>query len=145
MSTIGSILVDSAAWYALADKSDALHREATAFLKTHLRENAWLTTHPIVMETWALINRRLGRTAAMTFWERLRSGGVALMPLDAADWEAAWRIALAFPDQDFSLVDCTTFAIMERLGIMQVFTFDDHFLVYRYGARRQQAFIRLPW
>lgn len=144
MSTTGSILVDSAAWYALADKSDALHHEATAFLKTHLRESAWLTTHPIMMETWALINRRLGRAAAMTFWERLRSGGVEVVPLEAADWEAAWRIAIAFPDQDFSVVDCTSFAIMERLGLTHVFTFDDHFLVYRYGARRQQALICLP-
>jgi predicted nucleic acid-binding protein len=33
---------------------------------------------------------------------------------------------------------------MERLGIDEAFAFDSHFLVYRFGPRRQRAIRRLP-
>jgi predicted nucleic acid-binding protein len=54
--------------------------------------------------------------------------------------DRAWAIGQAFPDQDFSLVDRTSFAVMERLGITRVASFDDHFAVYRFGPRRDRAF-----
>jgi len=57
-----------------------------------------------------------------------------------ADMEAAWAIGEAFPDQDFSLVDRTSFAVIERLGITRVASFDSHFAVYRYGRSRERAF-----
>lgn len=57
-----------------------------------------------------------------------------------ADIEAAWRIGEAFPDQTFSIVDRTSFAVMERLGITRVASFDDDFAIYRYGRKRDKAF-----
>ena len=45
-----------------------------------------------------------------------------------------------FPDQKFSLVDRTSFVIMERLGISRVASFDNDFVVYRYGVNRDRAF-----
>lgn len=45
-----------------------------------------------------------------------------------------------FPDQDFSLVNRTSFAAMERLGIERVASLDEDFLVFRYGARKEKAF-----
>jgi len=57
-----------------------------------------------------------------------------------ADLEAAWSIGAAFPDQDFSIVDRTCFAVMERLGLTRVASLDDHFAIYRYGRNRDRAF-----
>jgi hypothetical protein len=57
-----------------------------------------------------------------------------------SDLDAAWRIGEAFPDQDFSIVDRTSFAVMERLGVTVVASFDDDFSIYRFGPRRQHAF-----
>jgi predicted nucleic acid-binding protein len=58
----------------------------------------------------------------------------------AADLEVAWSIGDAFPDQDFSLVDRTSFAVMQRLGLRRVASFDRDFAVYRFGRDRRQAF-----
>jgi uncharacterized protein len=57
-----------------------------------------------------------------------------------SDLDAAWRIGEVFPDQDFSMVDRTSFAAMERLGMTRVATFDERFSIYRYGSRRERAF-----
>jgi predicted nucleic acid-binding protein len=58
----------------------------------------------------------------------------------AADMEAAWTIGDNFPDQEFSIVDKTSFAVMERLGITRVASLDKDFAIYRYGPRRERAF-----
>jgi uncharacterized protein len=57
-----------------------------------------------------------------------------------ADWSIAAAIARRFADQTFSLIDRTSFAAMERLAISQAVSFDDDFVVYRYGPDRTSAF-----
>ena len=52
----------------------------------------------------------------------------------------AWEIGERFPDQNFSIVDRTSFAVMERLKIATAASFDAHFAVYRYGHARDKAF-----
>jgi uncharacterized protein len=47
---------------------------------------------------------------------------------------------LAFRDQKFSIVDRTSFAVMHRLGLHRVASFDDDFAIYRYGRSRDRAF-----
>ena len=57
-----------------------------------------------------------------------------------ADLHTAWAVGQAFPDQDFSLVDRTSFSVMERLGVHRAASFDNDFAVYRFGPRRSRAF-----
>lgn len=139
-----SMLVDTGAWYALADASDRHHDAARQFYAESAGDESVVTTDLIVAETWALMSSHLGRAAALTFWEALRETRTPILTVDVVDVEAAWRIAQAFLDQTFSFVDCTTFAMMERLGIHEAFAFDAHFLVYRFGPRRHRSFRRLP-
>jgi len=61
-------------------------------------------------------------------------------PVGAADLEAAWQIGASYRDQDFSIVDRTSFAVMRRLGIERAASFDDHFAVFRFGPNRRRAF-----
>lgn len=138
------IMVDTGAWYAVCDASDINHQRAKAFYEKVAAVIPLITTDAILVETWTLLAARLGRSAAITFWETLRVAGVPVATLEETDIEAAWQIICAFPDQTFSFTDATTFAVMERLGIERVFTFDHHFLIYRYGAGRKKAFICEP-
>jgi predicted nucleic acid-binding protein len=52
----------------------------------------------------------------------------------------AFRIGEEFPDQDFSIVDRTSFAVMQRLGLRRVATLDEHFAIFRFGRNRSHAF-----
>lgn len=138
------MIVDTGAWYAVADSADRHHEDARRFYLASAPEGRFVTTDLIVAETWTLLGSHMGRAAAVMFWETLRVTRTPILTLEAVDLEAAWHIVHAFADQTFSFVDCTTFALMERLGIDEAFAFDAHFLVYRFGPARQRAFRRFP-
>jgi predicted nucleic acid-binding protein len=99
-----------------------------------------VATDHIVVETWLGLNARVHRWAAEAFWRLIRQGGADVENVTFADLETAWAIGETFPDQDFSIVDRTSFAVMERLGITRAASFDDHFAIYRYGRNRDRAF-----
>ena len=94
----------------------------------------------VLVESWILIRARGGRVAAERFWDAVRGGVAMAETVLPGDLDAAWRIGEAFPDQDFLIVDRTSFAVMERLGITSAASFDDDFSIYRFGPRRQRAF-----
>lgn len=133
-----SLFVDTSAWYAAADSGDRSHARAKDALCGGER---LVTSDHVLIETWFLLRHRLGRGAAERFWDGLRSGAAVMESVSAADLEVAWQISEEFPDQDFSIVDRTSFAVMQRLGIERVATFDDDFAVYRYGRRRNRSFV----
>jgi predicted nucleic acid-binding protein len=100
----------------------------------------YVMTDHVLAETCLLLNSRFGRGIAETFWDGIRRSTVHVEPVTSADLEAAWSIGGAFPDQAFSLVDRTSFAVMERLGIVKAASFDNAFVVFRYGRARDKAF-----
>ena len=132
-----SLFVDTSIWYAAADKSDANNNRAKAALS---RGEPLITSDHVLVETWTLIRHRLGRRAAERFWEGLRSGAAIVESVGAADLDSAWEIGRSYRDQDFSLVDRTSFAVMRRLGIERVASLDDDFAIFRFGPGRRLAF-----
>jgi len=78
--------------------------------------------------------------AAERSWGSPRRGAETIEQTTSADFEAAWSIGERFPDQDFSLVDRTSFAVMERLGISRAISFDSDFAVFWCGPNLRNAF-----
>lgn len=132
-----TLFVDTSLWYAAADSDDVDNGRAKEILSGGER---LVTSDHVLAETWILLRWRVHREAAEAFWSGLRSGGASVEVVGEADLEAAWTIGHDFPDQDFSLVDRTSFAVMGRLGLSRAASFDDDFAVYRFGSRRSQAF-----
>lgn len=137
-----SVFVDSSVWFAAAVAKDTNNDRAKSIL-----QSTWdhVTTDHVLIETWLLLNSRSGRDTAERFWERIQQSGVRIEAVAAADLQAAWAIGLAYPDQAFSIVDRTSFAVMERLGIVQAASFDNDFAVYRFGRARDKAFEMIRW
>jgi len=72
--------------------------------------------------------------------ENLRSGVIRLEWVDQKVEDAAWSLFREKADRRFSLTDCTSFILMDRLGVMDVFTFDRDFRrLEKYNLRPGQA------
>lgn len=132
-----SLFVDTSIWYAAADAADRSNSRAKTVLGSG---EALVTTDHVLVETWALLHHRLQPKAADRFWDGLRNGVAVIEPVGLADLEAAWQIGVSWRDQDFSIVDRTSFAVMARLGIERAASLDDHFAVFRFGPRRRRFF-----
>jgi predicted nucleic acid-binding protein len=132
-----SVFVDTSAWYAAADSSDRGNKRAREILSAG---EPLVTSDHVLSETWTLIRHRIHRDAAERFWEGLRAGAARIECIGPVDLEAAWQMGQLFADQDFSLVDRTSFAVMRRLGIGRVASFDNDFAIFRFGRDRRGAF-----
>lgn len=125
------VFLDSAAYLALTNPHDAHHGEARACW-TELTEGRarTFTTNFVIAETHALFLARLGHSHATAFLRQLGRTTTTLIRVREDDEERARAIIFQYEDKDFSLTDATSFAVMERLGLTDAFTFDRHFAQY---------------
>lgn len=123
------ILVDTSAYYAVKDKDDASHFDALQFIK--INTSPVVTTNLIVIETLNLFKQRLGHHHAVEIGKEMFDPATTnVIKITDGDIITAWRIFQRYDDKGFSFTDCTTFAVMERLKIPDVFAFDEHFRQY---------------
>lgn len=128
------IFVDTWAWYALADIRDQGHIVAQLANEELLDEEyTFVTTNFVLTETITLIRYHIGHTAAVQFWQQIReliaTGLIEYIYIDTMLEEVAWQIFERYHDQNFSFTDCTSFAVMRKAGLIEVFTGDDHFRI----------------
>ena len=135
---MGFSYVDTSAWVSLADDAEASHDRVAAALRD--RQGCLVTSDHVLHETWAVMRIRHGFEPAEQLVGGIRGGIARIEVSGLADLETAAAIGVAFPDQDFSLSDRTSWAIMERLGIHEAVTLDNDFRVYRFGPGRRRAF-----
>ena len=133
------VFVDTSAWFAVGSNADAWHERSDELLDIHA--GRLTTTDHVLVETWSLARVRTNRHAADLLVSNIVEGRLAeVLAATPRDIGAALRIGSEFGDQDFSLVDRTSWAVMERHGIEEAISFDTDFAVYRYGRNRQRAF-----
>ncbi|MDD5472983.1 MAG: PIN domain-containing protein [Candidatus Methanoperedens sp.] len=124
-----SIFVDTSAWYALFDKNDSDHASAVRFKES--LTHSLVTTNYVADEIITLVKVRLGHRITVEIGERLWDESLAtLIQVTSMDEKMAWEIFVKHKDKGFSFTDCTSFAVMERLGINEAFAFDEHFEQY---------------
>ena len=123
------IFVDTGAWYALLDETDSYHARAVKLFQS--LAHPLVTTNYIVDETITLAKNRLGYKVAVKIGQMLWDEDVAaLIRITSSDENNAWKIFTKYRDKGFSFTDCTSFAVMERLGIIEAMAFDEHFNQY---------------
>lgn len=125
--------VDTWAYRAIWDRRDPEHATARAKLETELARGALpVTTNYVLDEAYTGVRLRAGSAASMAFGRGVRAlaaqGAVRLEWIVEAREEAAWRMFERFAGLDrLSFTDCTSFAVMQELGIERVLTKDRHF------------------
>lgn len=121
------VFVDTSAFFAVLDADDRNHDEARRVWQDLLTQGAVLfCSNYVLVEALALVQHRLGIPAVRTFQEDI----VPVLNIEWVD-ESVHRLGIASvltaARKGLSLVDCTSFEIMRRLGIKVAFTFDRHF------------------
>ena len=119
--------IDTSAFFALLDSDDANHDPAMGLWGNLLSENtALVSSNYVLLETMVLLQNRLGVAAGRGFHEDIA-------PLIGVEWithevhSAGMAALLSSGKKALSLVDCTSFEVMRRLGIKKAFVFDRHF------------------
>ena len=119
--------VDTSAFLAALNRSDQFHEQAKRGWQALARSKTELwTTDYVRLESWSLIQRRLGPEAVMAFQDDwLPLCKIHLVGPDGFERAAAqWRIAQR---RNLSLVDLTSFDAMRQLAIRTALAFDGHF------------------
>lgn len=123
------VFVDTSFFKALIDEKDEFWTEASAILTLLERsESELITSNYIVDETATLLRVRRGLEKSLKF-RRLLIGGmptIKLVRVTIADDAIAWDW---FKNDwsNLSFTDCVSFAVMKRLELNHVATFDEHF------------------
>jgi len=123
---VSAVFVDTSAILALMVGSDRAHREAVEILeKLRNRRAELVTTSYVLVETYALLDRRLGRDAVRDF----RGSFAPLLRViwvdDAIHERGLDRLEKS--PHTLSLVDAVSLEAIRRHRILEAFAFDRHF------------------
>jgi len=121
------LFVDTSALIAVLNADDHFHPQALKVWRQWMQEEAiLLTSNYVIVETTALVQRRMGLAAAAVLYEDI-------LPIIHVEWvtpslhQASVAVLLAARQRNLSLVDCTSFEVMRYLGLRTAFAFDRHF------------------
>ena len=121
------VFADTSGLFAFLVQDDYMHVRAKAVFQSFAEDNTQLLTSSYVLvETTALLQRRVGVDAVLEFHNKIQ-------PLLDVIWvddhwhEKAINRLIALNQKKVSLVDCLSFIIMEAREISTAFSFDKHF------------------
>jgi predicted nucleic acid-binding protein len=129
------LFVDTSAWFAYANRKDQDHAIIRAALADF--EGRLVTSNFIFDEILSLCLYRLGHAAAERVGAALLDpDSVDLIRVSIEDEQAAWTLFRDRPERRYSFTDCSSFALMRRLGIDTALALDADF--------RAEGFRTLP-
>ena len=122
-----TVFMDTSAFLAVLDADDANHERASQIWRELITQEETLAcSNYVLVETFALVQNRLGMTAVRVLQNDI-------LPMISVEWvdESLHRSGVSAlitaGRRHLSLVDCTSFETMRRLGTQRAFTFDQHF------------------
>ena len=122
------LLVDTSALCALIDKGEQRHQSVASFLQEHETELMLFVSDYILDETLTWMKARFGSKPAIEFGRRIRASQFCrYYVLSPEDEAATWTIFEKYADKPWSYTDCSSLAMMERLGIAEALSLDAHF------------------
>ena len=121
------VYIDTSALYAVMDRDDRHHeRSAETWTRLLSEEAVMLMSSYVLLEITALVQHRLGMEALDVLYRDI-------LPIISVHWvsesehRAGISAVLAARRRKLSLVDCTSFEVMRRLGLTRALALDRHF------------------
>jgi len=126
---VEKILVDTAVWLALLNRNDELHEQARQVMKTlRQQRTALITTEFALLEVADVLSAPAHRGRVVEFLNGLRELRLLfILPASQELWAAGWKLYCDRLDKDWSLTDCSSFAVMAQERLTQSFTSDHNF------------------
>lgn len=123
------VFVDTSFFKGLLDTADDFHQRAKSnWQKLKEEDAAIITSNYVLDESFTLIRIRCGLKIVDQFRDDIvkSSHVIKIMRVTVADEANAWKWFLKDWSK-LSFSDCVSFALMKRLDITRVATFDEHF------------------
>lgn len=131
--------MDTSGWASLFIETETHHREAFRHFDQAKRiSNALITTNYVISELVTLlpVRQRASRKYLFQCVDSIRFAPfVSLIHIGQSIDEEAWALCKSREDKNWSLVDASSFVVMQQLNIQKALTTDRHF--------EQAGFIRL--
>lgn len=132
--------MDATAWVALFDPKDQNYDKAKEFWNT-LRDPSkpvrFYTSDYVLDEAYTLLKLHVNsKSSLMLHWIISESKITAVSFIGKKMYDEAWKIFSGYEDKRWSFTDCTSYVLMKRDKLIEVFAFDNHF--------KQMEFIVLP-
>ena len=133
------LFVDTSGWASFFNSKEPTHKQASQILMTAYRDRyTVVTSNYILAELVSLLHSplRISRPTIFAIVDTIKSTPyVDIVHIDLAIDSDAWDLCKSRIDKAWSLVDCSSFVIMQQHNIQQALTTDHHF--------EQAGFIRL--
>ena len=133
------IFADTSGWASFFVSSETFHAQAKEHMRRWRSDNyQLLTTNYVLLELVALMTNplRVPRKQQVDLINTIKSvAWVEVVHIDPTLDEQAVELFRQRQDKIWSLVDCSSFVVMQHRGISEAFTADHHF--------EQAGFIRV--
>lgn len=123
------LFVDTGFLLALELHVDQHHRAAVSCWRSPaLKSSVFITTTHVFTEVVTYLNSRGYHDRAVRRGEELwTAAAIRMVPVERSLLAAGWGYFCDRPDKQYSLTDCTSFVLMQGMGITTALTFDHHF------------------
>src|SRR5690606_13994039 len=120
------IFVDTRGWYAAYVPTDPHHEEVKPLIAE--ASTRLVTTDDVLPESLTLLRVRREQQRALVLGANLIAQDAAeRIHVSVEDLQRAWSVFSTYRDKEWIFVDCTSYVVMQRLGIREAISLDQHF------------------
>lgn len=124
------IFVDTGAFLAMFYSKDKNYLKAQN-IKSEIQKNIhgkMITTNYILDELITLLRGYIDHKKIITIVESIKSStNIIIIWITKKVEENSWNYFKKYQDKEYSFTDCSSFVIMNLLGIKKAFSYDNHF------------------
>jgi len=136
---VDEAFADTAGWAALFVEKQVGHDEAVRAVDAWINSGKRLVTTSLVIAEFVALAEsplRVPRPSQVVYVEAIRAAPwVEVFHVDESLQQDGWNLFKSRMDKAWSLVDCVSFVLMRRRGMLRALTLDHHF--------EQAGFVRL--